>query len=73
MRHKDEHRVMRAKSPTYDNVVGLELVRLRLQPFGAESLAVDEGAVGAFHVLYEDLDDGMVPSARHGHRAPIEG
>ena len=30
---------------TYDDVVGLELVRLGLEPLWAEPLAIDEGAV----------------------------
>ena len=55
---------------TYDDVVGLELVRLRLKAFGAEPLAVDEGAVGAFHVLYVDLDDEWFESARRGVGGP---
>ena len=53
MRHKDEHRAMHARGPTYDNVVGL-----------------DEGAVGASRVLYEDLDDGMVPNVRSPDPSP---
>ena len=40
---------------TYDNVVTFKLVWIRLDGLAAEALAVDEGAVGAFHVLDEDL------------------
>lgn len=40
---------------TYDDVVRLELERVGLEAFRAESLAVDEGAVGAFHVFDVNL------------------
>ncbi len=56
-------RGLRKKSRTYDDIVGLELVRLRLEPLWAKPFAVDEGAVGAFHVLDEDLDDGAAGGA----------
>lgn len=42
---------------TYDDVVRLELVRVRLEPLGTEPLTIDECAVGAFHVFNEDLLD----------------
>ena len=54
---------MQIDETTYDNVVSLELTGLGLDAFGTESLAVDEGAVGAFHVLDEDLDDGAAGGA----------
>ncbi len=55
---------------TYNDIVGLEFIRLRLEPFGAEPLTVDEGTVGAFHVLYEDLDDEWFELVRRSVGGP---
>jgi hypothetical protein len=43
--------------PEFDDIVRFQLVRLALESFGAQSLAVDEGPVGALDVFNKDLPE----------------
>ena len=40
---------------THDRVLRLELVRIRFQPFGRQSLAIDKCPVGRFYIFDVNL------------------
>lgn len=66
---------------TYHYIIGLELKRLRLEPFGTQTFAVDECTIGAFDVLDENLHicvnngcirkHSMPTQIRRGARPPV--